>query len=90
MPLFIDWFTEIVVSHATVFLFLYICHHASLLQHCVAAQKQNGCVVDPKTTVQKSITEKSCTRTDTYLPANISAFIDLNMLPHKGKHESII
>ena len=44
--------------------FLYICAimHRRVLQRCVAAPKKKGCVVDSKTTVQKTTTEKSCTR----------------------------
>ena len=50
--------------------------------------KKNGCVVDSKTTVQKSTTEKSCTR---YLLT--CKYFDIhrfNVVTHKGKHESII
>ena len=59
-PLFLS--TEIVVSHATVFFNICAITHRRVLQRCVAAPKKNGCLVDSKTTVQKSTTEKSCTR----------------------------
>ena len=81
--------TEIVVSQATVF-FFNICAitHRRVLQRCVTAPKKNGCVVDSKTTVQKSTTEKSCTRY--LLTCKYFGIHRFNVVTHKGKHESII
>lgn len=50
--------------------------------------KKNGCVVDSKTTVQKSTTEKSCTRY--LLTCKYFGIHRFNVVTHKGKHESII
>lgn len=81
--------TEIVVSQATV-VFFNICAitHRRVLQRCVTAPKKNGCVVDSKTTVQKSTTEKSCTRY--LLTCKYFGIHRFNVVTHKGKHESII
>lgn len=73
------------------FFFFNICAitHRRVLQRCVAPpKKKNGCVVDSKTTVQRSTTEKSCTRY--LLTCKYFGIHRFNVVTHKGKHESII